>query len=102
MRPLPLVVTGVRNLGRGVAFILESESLARLHAELARAFSGWLTPQDRQPFRPHITIQNKVSTEEARQLYDDLRTRFSRWTVTGVGLTLWLSRWPLGTGGNRP
>ena len=54
------------SLGRGVAFRYESETLSRLHAELARRWIAWLTPQDRQKFKPHVTIQNKVAPAEAR------------------------------------
>ncbi len=56
------------SLGRGVAFRYESMALSRLHAELARQWSSWLTAQDRQPFKPHVTIQNKVAPADARAL----------------------------------
>ena len=56
------------SLGRGVAFRYSSETLARVHAELSRLWAAWLTPQDRQRFRAHVTIQNKVTAAEARAL----------------------------------
>ena len=56
------------SLGRGVAFRYEAEALSRLHAELARRWAAWLTPQDRQAFKAHVTIQNKVAPADARAL----------------------------------
>ena len=38
--PLPLAVTGLRSLGRGVAFTLENEVLRTLHAMGVRSPSG--------------------------------------------------------------
>ncbi len=60
--------TGPMSLGRGVALRYESEALSRLHTTLARRFKPWLTAQDRQGFRAHVTIQNKVAPAEARAL----------------------------------
>jgi hypothetical protein len=47
--PMTLGVTGLRLLGRGVAYALESEALQRLRGGLARDWSDALTAQDRQP-----------------------------------------------------
>ena len=61
-------VGGVRSLGRGTALRVEAPEAAAVRAALARAFAGWLTPQDRQGWRPHVTIQNKVAPDAARAL----------------------------------
>ena len=58
-------VHGLRFLGRGVAYELRSSALSALRGRLARAWAGWLTPQDAQGFRPHVTIQNKAPPDEA-------------------------------------
>lgn len=87
-----LAVTGLRSLGRGVAFVLEGERLVCLRAELARRWSDWLTPQDRAPFRPHVTVQNKVAPTEARALLEALQTEFVPFTVEGRALALWRYR----------
>ena len=60
-------------LGRGVALGYTSPELQRLHGELSRAFDSWLVPQDRQRFKAHVTIQNKVDPAEAKALRDRLR-----------------------------
>ncbi|OJH36832.1 2'-5' RNA ligase family protein [Cystobacter ferrugineus] len=84
-----LQVTGLCSLGRGVAFELASPPLNSLRAELARRWPHWLTPQDRQGFRPHVTVQNKVTPEEARALKALLTADFSPFTARGEGFQLW-------------
>ncbi len=85
-----LTVTGLRSLGRGVAFTLASPALMHLHRELSAAFAPDLIPQDRQPFHPHIVIQNKTTPEAARALLADLQRNFAPTTVQARGLDLWL------------
>ena len=90
--PLPLAVTGLRSLGRGVAFTLENNELRALHRTLQAAFGSWFTPQDQQPLQPHVTIQNKVEPAEARQLLTDLQADFAPFGAVGTGLQLWAYR----------
>ena len=87
--PLELKATGLRLLGRGVAFEFTCPELVALRAALARRWAGWLTPQDRQGLKPHVTIQNKVTPEEARALRDLLAATFTPFTARGEGLLLW-------------
>lgn len=75
-------------LGRGVALGYDSPELARLHGELSRAFDAWLVPQDRQRFKAHVTIQNKVDPAEARALRDRLCDEPAPPAVV-EGLILW-------------
>jgi 2'-5' RNA ligase len=82
-------VDGLRSLGRGVAYSLESEQLSTLRSRLVRQWSPWLTPQDRQPFNPHITVQNKVHPDEAHKTLPILSAVFTPHTITGIGLDLW-------------
>lgn len=82
-------VTGLRFLGRGVAYKLESKALSSLRQCLASRWDSLLQRQDRQPFQPHITIQNKVLPEEARQLYEALVPTFEPWAITGTGIDFW-------------
>jgi 2'-5' RNA ligase len=87
--PFDVAVTGVRFLGRGVAIDLDAPELTALRRGLAGAFDPWLTRQDRQWSRPHVTVQNKVEPEVARALYTDLSAAFVAETVTARGLGLW-------------
>ena len=80
-------VTGIRNLGGGVAYVIRSDSLSAFRGILEQEFASWLTPQDRQKFNPHVTVQNKVTRTEARQTEAILAAEFSRFelAITGVG-----------------
>ena len=90
--PFPVRVARLQSLGRGVALSLESDTLVRLRASLARIWFEVLTPQDRQGYRPHVTIQNKVDPAVAKRLFADLSTDFTPWTVEATGLALWWYR----------
>jgi 2'-5' RNA ligase len=87
--PFPVAVTGVRFLGRGVALDLAAPELTALRADVAAAFADDLTPQDRQWRHPHVTVQNKVAPDVARELHDQLSAGFTPWTATARGLGLW-------------
>lgn len=86
---ITMEVSGVLKLGRGVAFKLQSAELMHLQAYLKKQWLEWLTPQDYQGFRPHITIQNKVNVETAHALFTELTASFKPFYVQGIGLSLW-------------
>ncbi len=85
----PIEVSGLRSLGRGVAYTLASDRLLALRGRLAKAWAPMLTAQDRQRFTPHITIQNKVSADEARALLAVLQAAFAPFQAMATGLALW-------------
>lgn len=85
----PAMLTAVIALGRGVAFRVDSPALAAMRAELAAAFAGMLTPQDRAPPRLHVTVQNKASVEQARALHRHLSTDFQPRPLAIAGLAAW-------------
>ena len=87
--PLTLTATDLRFLGRGVAYELSSPGLMTLRRGLAKKWQSWLGAQDRQGFKPHVTVQNKVAPERARALHEQLQAGFSPFEVRGVGLSLW-------------
>lgn len=84
-----VAVTGLRLLGRGVAYTLEAPELTTLRAGLAAAWAPWLTPQDRQRHAPHVTVQNKVEPAVARALRDRLAAQFVPHRIRARGLRLW-------------
>ena len=86
---IALALPGVRFLGRGVAVMVESPRLLALRGELAERWQEWLTPQDRQRYQPHVTIQNKVTPTVARNLYEELRATWQPLAGLGEGLLLW-------------
>ena len=87
--PFVMTVSGLMKLGRGVAYRIESEPLLALRAALAGHFAPWLIKQDRERFRPHVTIQNKVSPAQASALYDHLSADFEPFAARAEGLQFW-------------
>ncbi len=65
-------VSGIMDLDKGTAIALEAPELLSLREQIADHFHGSLTAQDLYEPRPHITIQNKVTKEEARALQASL------------------------------
>ena len=88
-RPFTLTATGLVFMGRGVGYRLESPALPGVRKQLADAWWPWLGAQDRQGFRPHVTVQNKVAPEQARALHRSLEETFAPFEVGAEGLTLW-------------
>lgn len=82
-------VAGLMSLGRGTAFRIESIALEMIRARLADAFAMVLVPQDAAPWRPHITIQNKVQPSEARALITALEDDFQPRPLAIAGLAAW-------------
>lgn len=87
--PPEVAVTGLRFTGRGVAYVLACEALTGLRARLAGLFRDRLTAQDRQGWRPHVTVQNKVDPATARALHAALAAEFAPFRFTAPGLLLW-------------
>lgn len=87
--PFELAVSGLMSLGRGVAYRLQSAELAGMHRQLQLRWWELLTAQDRQGFRPHLTVQNKASAEVAARTLAQLEARFEPFNVQGTGLRLW-------------
>ena len=80
------------SLGRGVAVRILSPQLVALRGELTDAFHGVLTPQDAAGWRPHVTIQNKVTGDQARDLRARLSGTFGPRRIEVVGLAAWWYR----------
>ncbi|SER05508.1 2'-5' RNA ligase family protein [Microlunatus flavus] len=87
--PLPLRVSGVMSLGRGAAYAVDSPELARRHRALQEAWAPWLTRQDSQALRAHVTVQNKVDASVARETVETLRATFRPSDVEAEGFDLW-------------
>lgn len=91
-QPMRCRVSGLRFLGKGVAFEVDSPPVERLRADLAGHFYDHLTAQDRQRIKPHVTIQNKAEASVARKLYEELESEFEPFDFKATGLLLWFYR----------
>jgi hypothetical protein len=82
------LVTGLMDLGGGVAFRIVSDELDFVRAEIADHFHGSLSAQDSAGWRPHVTIQNKVPPKQARTLMAELERSFRPRPLGIAGLAL--------------
>lgn len=82
-------LAGLVSLGHGVAYRIDSPALADVRARLADRWAPLLTPQDAAPWRPHVTIQNKVDPAVARALLDALSAMFRPRPITVAGYAAW-------------
>jgi len=91
-RPPTAFVSGLMNLGGGVAYRVASDDLDRIRMQLTEAFHGLLTAQDAGGWQPHVTIQNKVAPKAARALLEELERNFESrpLAISGLGLHRYL------------
>jgi 2'-5' RNA ligase len=87
--PFPVHVDEVMDLGGGVAYRLRSTELDLLRASLAAELADHLTRQDRQPFRAHVTVQNKAPREVVLETLTRVRDAFEPFTATATGVAVW-------------
>ena len=87
--PPPATIAGILDLGEGTALRVDSPALEAIRDELAEAFHGLLLPQDQTPWRPHVTLQNKVVRRQARALQQALGAGFSSRPLAIRALASW-------------
>lgn len=101
---IPLVFSSILPMGAGFGLSVDAPRLLTLHRRLATACSPWLTPQDRQPFRLHVTLMNKAKRNDARQALAEFQAEFEPWGGMGDSIEVWaylggpwkpLARYPL-------
>ena len=89
-RPIELEITSIKNIGNGVAYVIQSNELQELHGAMQKAFAEWLIPQDKNKLWPHITIQNKVTAFKAKETAELLVQDFKPFVVQAIGISSWL------------
>ena len=82
------ILARLYSLGSGVAYAVQSSDLEEIRAQIADAFTGCLTAQDAHGWRPHVTIQNKVTSSVARELLIVKQRDFVPRTLSLAGLAL--------------
>ena len=85
-------VSGLMSLGGGVAYRIEAPALVAIREGLCEAFAGLLMPQDAGPWRPHVTVQNKVRPSLAKVVMGALSRDFQPREVEIAGLASWWYR----------
>ena len=86
--PVPARLLGIMSLGGGTALKLESPAMLDLRARIADRFHGMLTQQDQHRPRLHVTVQNKVTSKEAKALQSALEAQVAAqdFAFRGLGL----------------
>ena len=85
-------VSGVMDLGKGTALAIESPTMLAIRARIAEHFHGALSAQDQHKPRLHITIQNKVTSQDARALQREMAATFEPRDFRFVALALHIYR----------
>lgn len=102
-KPLRLATGAVFRMRRGVGINVAdgggqgggraaggSQEARRLHRELQRRWWDMLSAQDRRPWRPHWTVQNKAADDGAVDAaLEDVRTGFRGAEGLATGCALW-------------
>ena len=86
---LPVRFSGIRSLGGGTAVEVDCPGLKAFRQRLMEAMSGQFSRQDMQPFKAHVTIQNKVEPSVARLLQERLSTTFTPREGIACGVMVW-------------
>lgn len=92
MAPVEGRVEGLMSLGGGTAIKLVSPAMLDLRDQIADHFHGMLTNQDQHRPRLHVTIQNKVSSKDAKALQAQLCGVIEPRDFTFRGLALYAYR----------
>lgn len=87
--PIPILLEAPLLLGFGVAIRIRSPELEEARAAARLAMGGEFSRQDSQGWRPHVTVQNKVSADDAKQLHQELTTGFEPRAGAVTGLLVW-------------
>ena len=91
--PFPARVGELVSLGAGWAVRVRAGRLDAVRARLAGAFRPWLTPQDAQGFRAHVTVQNKVGRAIAVECEAAIRAELdSPRDAIATGIGVWIYR----------
>ena len=83
-------VASIMPLGKGAAYRLDLPMGDALRGAIGAGFE--VAAQDRGRLRAHVTVQNKVSREEAAATLEALRGGFVPWDGEAAALRLWWYR----------
>lgn len=86
--PPAAMIAGPVSLGTGTALRIVSQPLELLRERIADHFHGALSSQDAVGWRPHVTIQNKVSATDAGKLLRQLEAEYWPRPLAITGLAL--------------
>lgn len=86
LRPPKAGLADILKMSGGAGLLIDSEELRAIRAAIAERFHGLLTQQDQGHLRLHITIQNKVTTDQAKACFAALSEGFEPRPLAITGL----------------
>lgn len=86
--PLPLSFDSLIMRAGFIAVAIESAELLEARSRLSLILETTLRAQDRQSYRPHVTITNLGSPQAARKCLEELTRQFQPWQGQALGLEL--------------
>ena len=60
-----------------------------IRAELAQGWDTLLIPQDRNGYRPHVTLLNRVTAKRAKAAMDALSVGFQPFVTRSPAIAVW-------------
>lgn len=91
-RAVSATITAIRMMGEAVVMEIDSPPMVAIAAILADSLYGLLTQQDQHMPRLHITVANKLSVRESRDVLSALQRDFAPADFTFSGLSLYRYR----------
>lgn len=67
----------IEPFNNGMAYAVKNERLQALHSDLQQQFLKQLSGKDKKIWKPHITVQNKVTEFKAQKSYLELAKNFT-------------------------
>lgn len=86
--PFPMNFKGLECSGSFVGILVDAPEILKIKEHLNQVFANFLKAQDRQKIRPHVTLVNKVSPEEARKSQEEIALEFSPWSGRAEGIEI--------------
>ena len=87
--PIPLLLDDPLLLGFGVAIRVQSPELDHVRDATRLVMGREFSRQDSERWRAHVTIQNKVTSDDARRLHQQLATGFQPRAGAATALLVW-------------
>ncbi len=78
-------------LDQNVGFVsatVDAPEIFALKEHLDSIFDSFLKPQDQQKIRPHVTLVNKVTREQALAAHEKIALEFLPWKGIALGLEI--------------
>jgi 2'-5' RNA ligase len=88
-KPIPIYFESLKTRQGFVGVHIESKALVEARSQLSLHLGEQLRAQDKQPYRPHVTVTNLGSPKDALSCFQALETKFEPWEGLATGFDLY-------------